>query len=215
MKKDYSIEERMQYAENLSHELLTPLTIIRMKAELLMQSPNLNEEDLTNLDVIMKSVERMSRLNKALIILSKINNDIYIDREHVQLNELIADLLDNMEDLIRKNQLKIRFSKEDECQIQSNPSLIEILLSNLLKNAIYHNYEGGEIKIKITPSTLIIENSTKKQLTENIYSRFVGSGDDQSTFGLGLSIVKKICDHLHYKLDHQLENGHFTMTVTF
>ena len=67
----------IDYAQNLSHELLTPLAVIRNNAELLLQSPNLQKDDLKYLDDILKNVRRMNNLNKSLILLSKIDNEVY------------------------------------------------------------------------------------------------------------------------------------------
>lgn len=210
--KDRSSSE---YAQNLSHELLTPLAVIRSKAELLMQSPNLNQEDLKNLDAILETVDRMSRLNKALILLSKIDNKIYTDVVQIDVNDLIANSLEKFEDQIRLKSLKIRFHKKEPVFLSSNLTLFEIMITNLIKNAVFHNVADGQISIFSESGQFIIENHTSGDVEENIYERFISQGKDENSLGLGLHIVKKICELFNFTVQHESHSGKFKMSIKY
>jgi signal transduction histidine kinase len=212
--KDKSIPQ-IEYAQNLSHELLTPLAVIRSKAELLMQSPNLEKEDLLHIDTILQSVERMFRLNRALITLSKLDNEVFVDREDFNLFDLVSECLEKFEDHIRKNNLQVRIRKSDPILLNSNRNLVEILLTNLIKNAVLHNHDGGNIDLAVEGKNFIISNSTNKKIPENLYSRFSSGEHTDESLGLGLAIAKKICHYLSIRMDHQKEDKRFTISLNF
>ncbi|MEZ4938304.1 MAG: HAMP domain-containing sensor histidine kinase [Crocinitomicaceae bacterium] len=205
-------EELKRYSENLSHELLTPLTIIRSKAELLLQSENLSESDLRNIDVILKTVGKLSRLNRGLILLSKIKNDQFIDREELDLSEVISESLELMEDQIRHMELSVRIEMKSKTKIYSNSNLVHILFNNLIKNACVHNVNGGYIKVSLYEDKVVIENSgLKNDISESdLFHRFTSGDDRIDSLGLGLSIVKNICEKLNFTTHYTTEEDlHF------
>ncbi|MCB0479023.1 MAG: HAMP domain-containing histidine kinase [Crocinitomicaceae bacterium] len=205
-------EELKRYSENLSHELLTPLTVIRSKAELLLQSENLSESDLNNIDVILKTVGKLSRLNRGLILLSKIKNDQFIDREEILLSEVISESLELMEDQIRHSELSIRIDLKSPTKIYSNSNLVHILFNNLIKNACIHNVKGGYIKVSLFEDKVIIENSglRNEKSESDLFHRFTSGDDRVDSLGLGLSIVKNICEKLQFKVKYTTqEDIHF------
>ncbi|MEO9532899.1 MAG: HAMP domain-containing sensor histidine kinase [Crocinitomicaceae bacterium] len=206
-----------EYAENLSHELLTPLAIIRSKAELLLQSPNLKSDDLKNIDAIIKNVARMNSLNRSLILLSKIDNKVYEDREEVNIQEVCEEALENYENQIRLKSLKIRVKSSSESTITTNRTLIEILVNNLLKNAVTHNVLDGEITIVIDASFFTIQNSfdQKHPPPKNHFKRFTTSKGDKGSIGLGLSIVKRIVKFLNFDLHVELNHHTYSTKIIF
>ena len=213
--KDYKYEELKKYSENLSHELLTPLAVIRTKAELLLQSENLNKSDLVHIDSILKTVAKLSQLNKGLILLTKIKNDQFIDREDVIIAEVISDSIELMEDRIRHMNLSIRIVKEANLRIHSNLNLLSILFNNLIKNACVHNVENGYLKICITDDGLTIENSglVNEKNDESLFKRFHSDDDRLDSLGLGLSIVKSICEKLGFQIKYFSENTTHTISL--
>ena len=208
-------ESNIEYAQNLSHELLTPLAVIRTKAELLLQSPNLQKEDLKNIDTILKTVNKMSKLNKALILLSKIDNEVFVDQEQISINELIDDSLEHFEDQIRLKQLSIRFEHKEIVNYQGNKNLMEILITNLLKNAVFHNCIEGFVKISLNDSSFSIENSTGAEPPKELFKRFVSGDQGKDSLGLGLSIIKKICDHCKINITYTYKDNNFEVNLEF
>lgn len=197
-------EELKKYSENLSHELLTPLTVIRSKAELLLQSENLSESDLKNIDSILKTVAKLSRLNRGLILLSKIKNDQFIDREEIALVDVVMESLELMEDQIRHMELSIRIDKQAETHLHSNSNLVHILFNNLIKNACVHNVQGGYVLVKFFADKVVIENSGLQNEKDeaDLFHRFTSDDDRMDSLGLGLSIVKNICEKLNFQISY-------------
>ena len=212
-----SKKKASEYAQNLSHELMTPLAIIRSKAEILMQSSNLNGEDLKNLDVILKNVRRMNNLNKSLILLSKIEENVYVDRKVIDIKEISDEILENFEDQIRSKKLSVRYSTIEKTSIESNKTLIDILITNLVKNAIVHNKAGGYIRISLNNQQIQISNSydESKPPPVNHYKRFTSSKSEEGSLGLGLSIAKRICKYLNLNMASEFNECEYNTTIKF
>lgn len=210
-------KSQRQYSENLSHELLTPLAIIRTKTELLLQSSGLTEEDLLNLDAIISTVNRLSRINQGLILLSKIDHGMYVDRQAINIIETIHESLEGFEMQIRHLQLKVRLDLDESFYLMTNKTLFEILISNLIKNAVYHNLEHGSIQISMRREELKIINTGKQtsEGTERFFNRFVSEASSGNSIGLGLSIVAKICQSLNYKIHYEVIDSMHIVTVRF
>ena len=216
-KDDAALPRKKQYAEDLSHELLTPIAVLNSKIELLLQSPNLGEEEMVLVDGMMQTLNRLSRTNRGLILLSKIDHGLFLDSVEVSLTELLRSTLDNFEDQIRQRKLKVRMDVDENVILVTNRNLIEILVSNLMKNAVVHNLEGGDLKIALHQEYLRIENSGRESenVPDELFTRFVSESTSKGSVGLGLSIVKKICVSLEYTLSYVQANNKHILTVRF
>lgn len=206
-----------QYSENLSHELLTPLAIIRTKAELLMQAPDIREVDLLHLDSIIQTVGRLEKLNRALILLSKIDNNQFVDQEKIRIKSIVSESLENFEDQIRKKQLEVQVDFSAGVEIESNLNLVRILVSNLIKNAVFHNVENGFINIILTQESLLIENSglINDKDPNLFFQRFVSDKSSENSIGLGLSIAKQICRLLAFKISYKANGNIHQLKIEF
>ena len=185
-----------EFTENASHEIQTPLAVIQAKLELLMQRDNLKEEDVILIQAISDAISRLSRLNQALLLLTKIENLQYRQKETIQLSGFFQRQIDNFHELIEAKGLTLQAHLEEGCAVSINPLLGDILITNLITNAIKHNVEQGWIKIELSQSGLIISN-TGNPLTKKpqvLFGRFRKDKADSESPGLGLAIVKKICD---------------------
>jgi signal transduction histidine kinase len=206
-----------QYSENLSHELLTPLAIIRSKTELLLQVPNLAERDLLNLDSIIQTVGRLNKVNQGLILLSKIENNQFIDKEPIDVKDLLMESLENFEDQIRIKHLQIRLDMVDDFQLSSNVTLLNILISNLIKNAVFHNVDKGEINIELQPNLLTITNTgnPNNKSEADFFNRFVSDKPSDNSIGLGLSIAKRICELFDYSIQYKSLDDRHIVQIKF
>lgn len=211
------LERKAQYAEDLSHELLTPVAILNSKIELLLQSPRLGEKELMLVDAMQETLNRMLRTNRGLILLSKIDHGLFVDRESVDVAHVAYETLENYEDAIQRRQLKVIVSKKGRSDILSNRNLIEILVNNLVKNAVNHNIDQGEIRIEIHSESFEISNTGKasENSPEELFNRFVSESESSNSVGLGLSIVRKICATMGYELRYVQDQGRHTLTVDF
>ena len=153
-------EEQKQFIENASHELQTPLAIVRGKVELLAESEGMTEQQMEQLDEIYATLGRAVKLNKSLLLLSRIENGQYTEMEDVSVDEILDELLPDLMDIYEHKQVRlIRKREEQPFIIRCNHSLAQILVSNLVKNSLLHNREGGELQVFTTPASLVIRNT--------------------------------------------------------
>jgi len=199
-----------EYTENVSHELQTPLAIISSKADELMQADNLSKEQMEQLALLLETTNRLSKINQALIFLTKIDNRFYTQESSFSLNDLIKEKLQIFDTAIQEKDLKLELDLIDITHVYMNPYLAETLVINLIKNAIIHNKSGGLLCVKLINNTLIISNSGFP-LTfpeQDIFKRFVRSDNSKKNLGIGLSIVQRICELYTFNIAYTYDCEH-------
>ncbi|MFL5787770.1 MAG: sensor histidine kinase, partial [Flavisolibacter sp.] len=209
--------QQKQFVENASHEMQTPLAIIRSKMELLINKPNLTEKEAVLLNDITEANERLSQMNRTLLLLAKIENNQFPELDEINITLMLQNLLNNFKDHYEHSIPEIKEHIKKDIIIRANRSLIEILVSNLLKNAIEHNITGGFIQINLDNSILSIENSGMpiEGHPEVLFDRFKKGSYQTKTTGLGLALVKQICQLYHYSLNYTYGNGIHLITIHF
>lgn len=210
---DQVYREQKQFIENASHELQTPLAIIRGKLELLSETENITEQQLAYVGDMFAALNRVVQLNRSLLLLSRINNRQFLDAAIVDLGKMAADILEIMEDIYASKELDCRLQCSETVCVFMNESLAHVLLNNLLKNAMAHTPKGGRIEITLTPGCLQVRNSGTEPLDpEMIFRRFYHDRNKvgEST-GLGLAIVKSIADFYHLPLSYHYDGMHCFM----
>ncbi len=205
-----------EFSENASHEIQTPLAIVRNKLELLMQS-DLNKEQIELINSVSVAVLRLSKLNEALIILSKIENRQFHNIATVDVIEIIDSITNGLEELIMLKSISIEKHYNEPLSLQMNPFLCEILLENLIGNSIKHNLPGGKIIITLNSKWLSISNTGEipEVSTNKLFQRFIKSNANSQSLGLGLSIVKGICETYSFDIRYSVEEGMHNMTIFF
>lgn len=210
-----TFNSQKQFIENASHELQTPLAISINKLELLAEKNNRTEEDVQIIGNIIKTLEGLTRLNRSLLLLSKIENKQFIEEGVVSFNKIINRLKDDFSDLAEFRNVKITSVEKGEWTNTMNRDLAEILVMNLLKNAITHNYSGGEVAITITPLSFTIENTGEDVPMDNdrMFERFYKKSAENSSTGLGLAIVKAITNFYGLSVIYRFTGRH-SITVS-
>lgn len=206
-----------QFTQNASHELQTPLAIIKGHVELLIQSPNLKEKEVKSLAAILHNTNRLSKLNSALILLSRIENKTFSDADRVDVEEVVNDVLENFSDLIKIRGLQIKKAMHQQVEVDMSTTLAEILVANLIQNAIRHNIEKGWINIEIKEHTLYIRNPGKilDVSVDTIFKRFYRNSDTAESLGLGLSIVKRICEVYDFAINYENKGEEHSISIRF
>lgn len=203
-------EEQKQFIENAAHELQTPLAIVRGKVELLAECECFSEAQMKELDAIYSTLGRAVKLNKSLLLLSRIENGQFSDTEDVDVDELVDNLLPDLMDIYEHKDIRLERQRGDKpFVIRCNPSLAQILVSNLLKNALLHNQDGGSLQVVTTPDSLQVRNSGEAPLDqEKLFRRFYHSikGKKDSN-GLGLAIARTIAQSASLGLEYAWEDG--------
>ena len=209
-------EEQKQFIENTSHELQTPLAIVRGKVELLAESEGMTEQQMEQLDEIYATLGRAVKLNKSLLLLSRIENGQYTEMEDVSVDEILDELLPDLMDIYEHKQVRlIRKREEQPFIIRCNHSLAQILVSNLVKNSLLHNREGGELQVLTTPTSLVIKNTGDVPLDgEKLFRRFYhGMDGKKDSTGLGLAIARSIALSSSLKLTYEWQDGMHTFRL--
>jgi len=203
-------EAQKEYTENVSHELQTPLAIISSKADELMQADNLSKEQMEQLALLLETTNRLSKINQALIFLTKIDNRFYTQGSTFSLNDLIKEKLQIFDSAIQEKKLKLELDLLDITHINMNPYLAETLIINLIKNAIIHNTSGGVLRIQLSNNALSISNSGSPLSfpEKDIFKRFTRSENSKKNLGIGLSIVQRICELYTFKIAYTFGSEH-------
>jgi signal transduction histidine kinase len=205
-----------QFVENASHEMQTPLAIIRSKLELLINQPGLTEKSASMLQDITEANDHLSQMNRNLLLLSKIENNQFPDAGPVDVSQMLRHLLNSFQEHYEYFPA-LTCNIEDHVVLQANRSLIEILLSNLVNNAIIHNKENGEMNVTLSSSYLLIQNTGPKPDIDpmKLFERFKKGSYQTKTTGLGLSLVKQIVLLYQYQISYQYLDGWHMIKVTF
>ena len=211
-------KELKEYTDHTTHELQTPLAVIKSKTELLIQSENLGEEEMKCLEAINTSIQQLSRLNATLTLLTRIENRQFTEKEEIDLVALLDKHLELLEEHIGLREIRIEKKYlERELVMVMDQGLADLLIANLLKNAIVHNIQGGTIVLETMPGKLILRNDGPplEFSQEELFTRFVRDTRRTGNFGLGLSLVKKVCENYQINIEYSFDNQQHTFILTF
>lgn len=208
-------EQQKTFIGNASHEMQTPLAICRNRLEMLMEDETLTEHQLNELIKTHQTLENLTRMNRSLLLLCKIENGQFADTRSVCLNDILAHYLDDYKEVYAYRNITVTVTTDSSFCVEMNDSLVSVLVTNLLKNSFVHNIDGGFIYIKITANTFEISNTGEKPLDrERIFERFYQGQKKEGSTGLGLALVDSICKANHLTIDYTyVENRHiFTIS---
>lgn len=198
-----------QFIENASHELQTPLAISLNKLELMIEKEPA-QANLEQLSSVIETLERLTRLNKSLLLLSKIENKQFDKTEAVHINMLCKNLLDEFSDFAAFKNIRLELIESETINVYMDKGLASILLSNLVKNAIIHNREGGIVVIEISNKQLSISNTGIEQPLDaaKIFNRFHKDSAEKQSSGLGLAIAKAIAGLYRIDINYRFDGTH-------
>ncbi|KIO77826.1 hypothetical protein TH53_07815 [Pedobacter lusitanus] len=209
-------KQQKEFTENVSHELQTPLAIVQSKLDLLFQHPALTEEQFGIVESANTALTRVNRINKNLLLLARIENHQFADYEQINLAVLLKDMLGILTEHLGSRQLTLHENITGTLMIEANPVLVEVLINNLLINAIRHNSTGGEITAALNQKQLTIINSGSHALEqEKLFRRFSTTSVLTPGSGLGLAIIKQICELYQWQITYNFSNNQHIFTVTF
>jgi signal transduction histidine kinase len=195
------------FTENASHEIQTPVSIISVNLEEMLQH-NIPEQTFQLIVKTQQSLKRLSDLNKNLLLLAKIENRQFLAKELLNFNEIVNNKVEELSPLMKSKRLKVDVKANGTFQVKISPELADFLLNNLLTNAVKHNSFNGKIHIELSKTELKICNTgnANKLTSETIFNRF--TKENSQSFGLGLAIVKQICDTHNIGIDYLKNDVH-------
>jgi signal transduction histidine kinase len=204
------------FSDNASHEIQTPLAVIRSKLDLLSQDENLTEKQSQSIQAAYNSVQKLARLNQSLLLLVKIENNQFHETTSVNLKEKLEEKIIDFKELWEVHQISTHVELT-EVSIFMNKELVDILLNNLIGNATRHNCDGGSIDITLHKTYLSISNSSHLPELESssLYQRFSKKTNVSETNGLGLSIIKQIGDNSGLEVKYQYLNRKHVFLVSW
>ncbi len=216
-KLQYDYKSQKEFSENVSHELQTPMAIINAKIEALLQHEYADPETVHQLQTIYKTVTRLSRLNKSLILLSKLESREYEEKKEIRVKEFLENSIADFAEIVKTKGITLETEFADECTISMNEDLFGIVVSNLLINAVRYTTTGGQIMITLENELLTIKNTgvPPKRDPIKMFERFAKSSHSNESSGLGLTIAKQICDLNKFAITYVYANELHIITISF
>jgi signal transduction histidine kinase len=206
-----------EYNENSSHEIQTPLAIIRSKLDILMQNKNLNKESINLIRSINEATSRLFKLNQGLLLISKIENMQFPEIKELSLAKIVENCLNNYVEIMGLKKITVKTDFKDTAIVRMNETLADIMISNILSNAVRYNLDGGYIDCRIDSSTLTVTNSgiALDIDPEQLFNRFRRGSFQYQSVGLGLSIIKKIADHYNMRISYKCTGTVHEIKLTY
>lgn len=211
-----SYRTQKEFIENASHELQTPLAVFQSKLDLLLQQPRLSEQQAEIIQGLYENVTRLSRLNRNLLLLAKIDNRQYGQMEDINL----IRFLEEQTPFLKSIAGDIFFYEElanSSLTVRANRTLLESLVNNLMVNAVRYNRTGGEIYLTVSGRKLTISNTSDEPALDGrqVFNRFYRPSEKVKGNGLGLAIVRAICEYHGWTVGYRYEEDMHCFTVGF
>jgi signal transduction histidine kinase len=163
---------------------------------MLMEDETLGEEQMGEIVKTYQTLEYVSKLNKSLLLLSKIDNSQYADSKEINLNEVLHRYVEDYQEVYHYRSITLDLQEQGIFRVWMNETLAVVLITNLLKNAFVHNVDEGSIRIEVSSSGIRFGNSALGSDLDGtrIFERFYqGNKKKEGSTGLGLAIVDAIC----------------------
>lgn len=209
-------QKEKQFIGNVSHELLTPISLLKNRFENLLQNESINDEGIDKIVSSLKILDLLKKIINNLLLISRIDNNQYLIDENVDVNETITEIIETIEDRIDEKQIAIKNELITKINCFGNKTLIHILIYNLILNAIKYNIKGGTVTLNSSEdNNLYILKITdtgvgiSQELQATIFERFTRIDFNQEGQGLGLAIVDSIAKlhHITISVESQVNKG--------
>ncbi|MFT3980095.1 MAG: HAMP domain-containing sensor histidine kinase [Ferruginibacter sp.] len=205
-----------EFTENASHELQTPLAILKNKLDILLQSADLTQKQYQLAEEMNNALNRSARINKNLLLLAKIENSQFDKTESVAFDQLLEQSMDTLKEHFESKHIVVTSDIEKDVVVNGNSGLTEVLINNLLLNAIRHTVANGSVTVTLSRKSFSVANSGEQPLDETLlFKRFSRHSADNSGSGLGLAIVKEICKFQQWQAGYHFANGRHQFETTF
>ena|SRR5690554_3902432 len=212
--KDYRVMK--EFSENISHEIQTPVSVVRGKLELLLDSP-IDEKQASLIESAHHANEKVARIVGSLAVLARLENHEFTFSEEIDFSSKVNQSIKDFEELIAIKSISMEKNIQPGVLINIHPNMAEMLLQNLLSNAIKHNVKDGMIFIRLGPNMLEVVNSGQEpqEDVDNFFQRFKKGNGNHDSIGLGLSIVKQICIVNGFEIDYSYRQPHHWVQISF
>lgn len=214
-KNTSTFNQQKRFIENASHELQTPLSVLKTKMDVLLQNNTLSEQEASTIETINSSLSRISRINKNLLLLAKIENHQFTEETSVNIQQTLTENIELLDDYFQSKGIQIQINVASYT-VKCNQTLLEVLFNNLTTNVIRHGTQNDVLRINLTGNKLTFLNTGTGSLNqENLFVRFGISSSETTNSGLGLAISKEICDRYNWKLSYVFNNHLHAFSIEF
>ncbi len=214
---EQAFERQKHFIDNAAHEMQTPLAVCRNRLEMLVDegAAMTTQAQLEEIGKVQRTLDHLVRLNRSLLLLSKIDNGQFPESEEVAMNALIRDTAEDFSEIYFQRDMKMEIEEHGELTLQINRSLASSLVSNLVKNAYVHGREGGSVAVRIFAGGFDVENDGDSVSLDSsqLFERFYQSSKKAVSSGLGLSIVKAVCHQYGFKVSYHYADGRHRFSV--
>lgn len=214
LRYDYLAQKR--FNEQAAHEMQTPLAILRIKLELLIQSDTVKKEEAALVQDLFSASDRLSRLLKNMMLLARIGNRQYNETVEIDWNRLVEEEKEMYQELIEEKRLVVVITIKGTPRLRMHPVLAEVIISNLFRNAIQHNVQGGGVTIDLSENEMVFQNNGASLIVDpqTLFGKFVKGDPSQSgSNGLGLAIVKESLEQSGWNIFYTIKKGAHTITI--
>ena len=210
-------EEQKRFIGNASHEIQTPIAVCRNRLELLVDETPLDEHQLTEIEKTLDTLNYITRLNKSLLLLTKIDNHQFKEEAEIDINHIVDQTIANLKEIYESQNVEVTIVEKQRVTANMDPTLATSLVGNLLKNAFVHNKPSGSIDISLGGNTLAVANTGANEALdpEAVFQTFYKKGENASSTGLGLAIVKAICNEYGFRVSYQFIENQHVFSITF
>lgn len=213
-------EQQSAFIGHASHELQTPIAVAQNRLEILADDPALTETQLTQILKAKKSLETISKLNKTLLLLTKIENMQFPDSKAIDVNRLLLSLVEDFREAYTYLDIRCTVEENARLSIEMNETLASVLFSNLIKNAYLHNDREGRVHVLISSQSVRISNTARHGALnpDYIFRRFYQDSTKEGSAGLGLSLVESVCKlysaTISYAYEEEMHLHHFEVNLS-
>lgn len=208
-------EQQKLFIANASHEMQTPLAVCTNRLEMLADSDNLTESQMADIIKTMRTLKSLAATNRSLLLLCKIDNGQFESRVEVDMRRATLKVLADLEEVYSYRHITVETSLAGGVSVSMDRQLAGILVSNLLKNAFVHNTDGGRIAVTSRPGSYTVANTGVGEPLDDskIFERFYHSAGKKSSTGLGLALVKAICNLYGFTVTYSFTGGLHTFRI--
>lgn len=209
-------QQQKQFIGKASHELQTPLAVLSGRLEWLLDHTELTEEQMGEVLQMQRTLKRLSRLNKTLLLLTKIDNHQFPESTTVDIASLVREQQELYCEIFSARDIHWSLSLPETFPVQMNESLASVLVTNLMKNACLHSEPGAEVQVRLENRTLTVSNPGAAPLDqEQVFKRFYQGAKKEGSNGLGLALVKAVADYYGLPIAYRFLEGRHCFSVSW
>lgn len=210
-------DEQRLFIGNAAHELQTPVAVCRNRLELLAADPSLGETQLEQIGSVMHTLDHLSRLNRTLLLLTKIENRQFPDSADIDIAALVRKLAGDYDEVYAYRGVRAEVREEGRPVVRMNETLASVLLNNLVKNAFIYSPEGGAVEVVVADSSVSVSNSATGGPLDPavVFRRFYRGGNREGSAGLGLALVESVCRMYGLSVSYDYREGRHVFVVAF